>query len=256
MTFNTILVENNDAVALITLKREDAMNAVCAAMAAELTRALKTLDDDDAIRCVVLTGSPSFFAAGADMTEFDGEHKAEIRKIYAELARAFAEMRKPVVAGVAGYAFGIGFELALLSDIVIAAENARFGFPEISLGVLTQMGGAAILAARIGKPRAMEMVLTGRHLSAKEALDAGIVSRMVDSSLIKEETLQTAARIASMSAAGVRLAKQAVLAGAKEADCLKNQESLAALSLLSDDAAEAMNALKEQRAPNFSHKDV
>ena len=256
MTFNTILVENNDAVALITLKREDAMNAVCAATAAELTAALKALDADESIRCIVLTGSASFFAAGADMTEFEGEHKTEIQKIYAELARSFAAARKPVVAGVAGYAFGIGFELALLSDIIIAAENARFGFPEISLGMLPQMGGAAVLAARIGKPRAMEMVLTGRHLSAKEALDAGIVSRTVDSSLIKEETLQTAARIASMPAAGVRLAKQAVLSGAQEADCLKNQESLAALSLLSADAAEAVNALKEGRAPNFSHKDV
>lgn len=254
MNFNTITVENNDVAALITLHRDDAMNAVCAAMAAELTEALKAVDEDDAIRCVVLTGATNFFAAGADMTEFYGSDSAEIKKIYATLAKTFENMKKPVIAGVAGYAFGIGFELALMADIVIAAENARFGFPEISLGLLPQMGGAAILAARIGKPKAMEMVLTGRHLSAKEALNAGIVSRLVDSALIKEEALQTAARIAAMPAEGVRLAKQAVLLSVKEAESLKNQDGLAALSLLSNDAQEAITALKEQRAPNFSHK--
>ena len=256
MTFHTVTVENNDAVALITLNRPDAMNAVCAAMMSEVTQALKTLDGDDAIRCIVLTGGTSFFAAGSDMTEFDGENKNEIKKIYRDAMCAFQKTSKPVVAGVAGYAFGAGFELALLSDIVIAGDNARFGFPEISLGVLPQMGGAQLLGRRIGKSKAMEMVLTGRHLSAEDAFKAGIVARVVDSSLMKEETLQTAARIAAMPAAGVRLAKQAVLAGSTDENCLKNNDFLADLSLLSSDAAEAIGALKEQRAPNFNHKSV
>lgn len=254
MDFETITVESSGAVGVITLNRPASMNAVCAAMLYDLAEALRRFDAEETIHAVVLKGSDDFFAAGTDMSEFAFQKPGDFVRdgLYGRTAKALAACRKPVIAAVAGYAFGGGLELVLMSDIVIAAENARFGFPEITLGVLPQLGGVSMLVARVGKARAMDILLTGRHISAEEALACGLVSRIVDASDLMAEVLETAERIASMPAAGVMLTKQAV-----QESCAKPQESeesFAKLSLMSADAQEGLNALKENRAPKFVHK--
>lgn len=254
MEFETIRVETDQAVATVTLNRPASMNAVCAAMLFELTRAIDALDADESIRVIVLRGAAGYFAAGTDMSEFVGRFgdDAERENVYARAARAFAACAKPIVAGVAGYAFGGGLELVLMSDVVIAADNARFGFPEITLGVLPQMGGAAMLANRVGRAKAADLLLTGRHVGAEEALACGLVSRLVDGVDLDDEVAETASRIAAMPALGVKLAKWAVLAAcAPRAD---GGETFARLSLTSDDAREGLAALKENRAPKYVHR--
>ncbi len=257
MSFETITVENNGSIGVIGLNRPASMNAVCAAMLYELADAASQLDAEESVRCIVLKGGEAFFAAGTDMSEFAARQSAELVRegLYGRTADRISECRKPIVAAVAGYAFGGGLELVLMSDIVIAAENARFGFPELTLGILPQMGGVSRLAARIGRPKAMEMVLTGRHISAEEAASCGLVSRIVDSADVVAEALQTAERIAALPAAGIVLAKQAVLAGAEcPQTAAKAEEAMARLSLMSADAHEGLTALVEKRAPKFVHK--
>ena len=252
MDFETITVENSGAVGLITLNRPASMNAVCAAMMYELAEAVKAFDAEETIRVVVLKGSEEFFAAGTDMSEFAAvQNDVDGAKgLYANSVRTIAACSKPIVSAVAGYAFGGGLELVLLSDIVIAADNARFGFPEITLGVLPQMGGVSMLTSRIGRAKAADLLLTGRHIGAEEALACGLVSRVVDVTALLSEVEETAKRIADMPAVGVRLVKRAVLNACE----LKNEENIALLSLMSADAKEGVAALKENRAPKFGNK--
>ena len=254
MDFETITVENSGAIGLITLNRPASMNAICAAMLYELAEAVKAFDAEKAIRVIVLKGTEDFFAAGTDMSEFvsaqDG--MGVDGGLYGNSVKTISACSKPIIAAVAGYAFGGGLELVLLSDIVIAADNARFGFPEITLGVLPQMGGVSLLTNRIGRAKAADLLLTGRHISAEEALVCGLISRVVDSADLLNEVGETAERIASMPPAGVRLVKQAI-PNACEAS-LKNEETLAQLSLMSADAREGLSALKENRAPKFENK--
>lgn len=254
MSFETIIVESKDAVGSITLNRPASMNAVCAAMLYELVEALKQFEADESIRAVVLKGSDSFFAAGTDMSEFASQSASGFVKdgLYGQVAEILSSFKKPIVTAVAGYAFGGGLELVLMSDVVIAADNARFGFPEITLGVLPQLGGVSLLTNRVGRAKAMDILLTGRHISAEEALACGIISRIVDAGDVLEEAFETAARIAAMPAAGVQLVKQAV---AEVGEKLKfSEKNIAKLSLMSVDAQEGLSALKENRAPNFVHK--
>ncbi len=256
MGFDTITVETNGSVAVIGLNRPASMNAVCAAMLFDLSAALEQLDKEESVRVVVLKGGDSFFAAGTDMSEFSAKQSAELVRegLYGRAAEKIASCRKPVVAAVSGYAFGGGLELVLMSDIVIAADNARFGFPEMTLGVLPQMGGVSKLAERVGRARAMDMILTGRHISADEALACGIVSRIADSAEVVREALAAAERIASMPAAGVALAKRAVVDALRVEKAQASEEILARLSLMSADAREGLAALAEKRAPRFGHK--
>lgn len=254
MDFETITVENSRNVGLITLNRPASMNAVCTAMLYELAQAVHAFDGEKAIRVIVIKGAEDFFAAGTDMSEF-----AEMRNapdidggVYGRSVQTIASCSKPVIAAVAGYAFGGGLELVLLSDIVIAADNARFGFPEITLGVLPQMGGVSLLTNRVGRAKAADLLLTGRHISAEEALACGLVSRVVDVADLLSEVEETAERIAAMPAAGVCLVKRAILNAAGCA--LKDEESIARLSLMSGDAQEGLRALKENRAPKFKHE--
>lgn len=254
MDFETITVERSGAVGLITLNRPASMNAVCAAMLYELAEAVKAFDAEKEIRVVVLKGAEDFFAAGTDMSEFTAMQSGVGADggIYGKSLKTIADCSKPVIAAVSGYAFGGGFELVLLSDIVIAADNARFGFPEITLGVLPQLGGVSMLTHRVGRAKAADLLLTGRHISADEALACGLVSRVVDSASLLEEVGETARRIAEMPAVGVCLVKRAVLNA--QADLLKNEETIARLSLMSADAREGLAALKENRAPKFGNK--
>lgn len=252
MNFETITVENSGAIGLITLNRPASMNAVCAAMLYELAEAIKAFDAEKSIRVVVLKGTEEFFAAGTDMSEFASvqDDVDACKGLYANSVRTIAACSKPIISAVAGYAFGGGLELVLLSDIVIAADNARFGFPEITLGVLPQMGGVSMLTNRIGRAKAADLLLTGRHIGAEEALACGLVSRVVDMTALLSEVEETAKRVAEMPAIGIRLVKQAIL-NACEA---KSEENIALLSLMSVDAKEGVAALKENRAPKFGNK--
>lgn len=254
MDFETITVESNNAVGVITLNRPASMNAVCAAMLYELAQAVSDFDAEESIRVIVLKGESDFFAAGTDMSEFASSQNDAFARggVYSRAAETIARCGKPIVAGAAGYVFGGGLELVLMSDIVIAADNARFGFPEITLGVLPQMGGASLLAGRVGRAKAMDILLTGRHISAEEALACGLVSRVVDGADLLNEVGETAEQIASMPSAGVKLAKQAVLQAC--GGLPKTQDTIAKLSLMSADAQEGLNALKENRAPKYVHK--
>ncbi|MBO4521082.1 MAG: enoyl-CoA hydratase/isomerase family protein [Alphaproteobacteria bacterium] len=254
MDFETITVENSGAIGLITLNRPASMNAVCAAMLYELAQAVRDFDAEKSIRVIVLKGTEEFFAAGTDMSEFIAAQNGIDADggLYGNSVRTIASCSKPIVAAVAGYAFGGGLELVLLSDVVIAADNARFGFPEITLGVLPQMGGVSLLTNRIGRAKAADLLLTGRHISAEEALACGLISRVVDSADLLNEVSETAERIAAMPAAGVRLVKQAILNACETS--LRNEETIAQLSLMSADAREGLRALKEDRAPKFEHK--
>ena len=251
MDFETITVENSGAVGLITLNRPASMNAVCAAMLYELAEAVRNFDAEKTIRVIVLKGAQDFFAAGTDMSEFASRQSGNDvdAGLYGNSVQAIASCSKPIIAAVSGYAFGGGLELVLLSDIVIAADNARFGFPEITLGVLPQMGGVSLLTKRIGRARAADMLLTGRHISAEEALACGLVSRVVDLSDLLNEAGETAERIAAMPEAGVRLAKRVLVnaAGVSPDD----EETVARLSLMTADAKEGLLALKENRPPKF-----
>lgn len=249
MSFETITVERNEAVGVLTLNRPQSMNALCAAMLGETAEALNQFDADDSIRAVVLTGADGCFAAGTDMSEFKNETTFAV---YTAAKNALKSFKKPLIAAVAQYAFGGGLELVLASDIAIAADNARFGFPEITIGVLPQLGGATMLTNRVGRAKAADMLLTGRHIGVEEALACGLVSRLVDGADLEDEVAETARRIAAMPALGVKLAKQAVLAAC--ASRAEGEESFALLSLTSDDAREGLAALKENRAPKYVHR--
>ncbi len=254
MNFETITVESNDAVGMITLNRPASMNAVCAAMLYEMAQAIRAFDDEETIRVIVLKGEDNFFAAGTDMSEFSSSanHFFVQGEEYFQSAEIISHCRKPIIAGVAGYVFGGGLELVLMSDIILAGDNARFGFPEITLGVLPQMGGAGMLARRVGRAKAMDLLLTGRHVGAEEALACGLISRIVDNADLLNELAETAQRVASMPAAGVKLVKQAVLQACQEQT--QTEKTMAQLSLMTVDAREGLKALKENRAPKFVHK--
>ena len=198
--YETLLVERHDAVTLVTLNRPQALNALNSQVLAELTRALRAYDADPEQRCLVLTGSERAFAAGADIKEMADQGFASMYGAdYFEGWDRFARTRKPVIAAVAGYALGGGCELAMMCDFILAADTAKFGQPEIKLGVSPGMGGSQRLARAVGKAKAMEMCLTGRMMDAEEAERAGLVARVVPADQLLDDALKTAATIAGMA---------------------------------------------------------
>ncbi|MBC7101772.1 MAG: enoyl-CoA hydratase/isomerase family protein, partial [Parvibaculum sp.] len=201
MAYQNILVETKGAVGIVTLNRPDALNALNKALMDELTAALDAYEADDDIHCIVITGSQKAFAAGADIKEMQPKSYMDVYKedfITANWERA-SRCRKPVIAAVAGYALGGGCELAMMCDFIIAADNAKFGQPEIKLGVMPGAGGTQRLTRFVGKSKAMEMSLTGRMMDAEEAERSGIVSRIVPLDELMDEVLKTAQAIADMS---------------------------------------------------------
>ena len=199
MTYDTILVEHHDAVTLVTLNRPQALNALNSQTLADLIAAFAAYDANSAQRCLVLTGSEKAFAAGADIKEMSSQGFAEMyaSNFFAGWERVTAT-RKPWIAAVAGFALGGGCEVAMMADILIAADTAKYGQPEIKLGVTPGMGGSQRLAAAIGKAKAMEMCLTGRMMGAQEAERAGLVARIVPAADLIAEALKLAATIAAM----------------------------------------------------------
>jgi enoyl-CoA hydratase len=198
--FETILVEQRGAVTLVTLNRPQALNALNSQVLADLLAAMADYDTDPAQRCAVITGSAKAFAAGADIKEMEAQGFAAMyaADFFAGWER-FTRTRKPVIAAVAGYALGGGCELAMMCDFILAADTAKFGQPEIKLGVTPGMGGSQRLARAVGKAKAMEMVLTGRMIGAEEAERSGLVARVVAADALLDEAMATAEAIAAMA---------------------------------------------------------
>jgi enoyl-CoA hydratase len=257
-TFETIIVETRERVAIIRLNRPQRLNALNDVLARELAAALHAFDDDPAIGCIVLTGNEKAFAAGADigaMAEWDypkvlGDDY--ITRDWEEIRR----IRKPVIAAVAGYALGGGCELAMACDIIFAADNAKFGQPEISIGTMPGMGGTQRLPRAIGKAKAMEWCLTGRMVDAVEAERAGLVARIVPATTLEEEALALAGKIASFSLPVVMKIKEAINrayeSSLAEGLLFERREFHATFALA--DQKEGMRAFVEKRKPGFKHR--
>lgn len=254
--YETIKVERRDRVAWITLDRPEALNALNVQLMHELVDAATSLDADDAIGAIVVTGSEKAFAAGADIKEMASKSTAEMREAnHFGPWMEFARVRKPVIAVVSGYALGGGFELALMCDVILASDTAKFGFPEIGLGVIPGIGGTQRIMRIVGYPKAAELVLTGRRIDAAEADALGIVSRVVPAAELQAEAEQLAASIASKSLPALVAAK-AALDGALETgleDGIALEAELFTGLFDTADQKEGMAAFREKREPNFRH---
>ncbi|MEH3141391.1 MAG: enoyl-CoA hydratase [Mycobacterium kyogaense] len=255
--YETILVTREGRVATITLNRPKALNALNSQVMSDVTSAAAELDADPGIGAIVLTGNEKAFAAGADIKEMANLSFAEVfsSDFFAAWGR-FAATRTPTIAAVAGYALGGGCELAMMCDILIAADSAKFGQPEIKLGVLPGMGGSQRLTRAIGKAKAMDLILTGRTMDAEEAERAGLVSRVVPADALLEEASATAATIAGMSLSAARMAKEAVNRAFEStlAEGLLYERRLFHSAFATEDQSEGMAAFTEKRSPNFSHR--
>ena len=253
-----ILVKIEGAVGVITLNRPKALNALNSALLAELCAALEDYDADPAVRVIVLTGSERAFAAGADIKEMAPLSYMDMFKadFFAEACERIMAIRKPIVAAVAGYALGGGCELAMLCDFIIAADNAKFGQPEITLGVIPGMGGSQRLTRFVGKSKAMDMCLTGRMMDAAEAERAGLVSRVVPAAELMDETMKAAARIAEQSLPVLLMAKEVVNRAYETtlAEGLRFERRLFHAVFATEDQKEGMAAFAEKRKPVFKDK--
>ncbi|WP_283610612.1 enoyl-CoA hydratase [Mycolicibacterium poriferae] len=256
-SFETILVTHTDRVATITLNRPKALNALNTQVMNEVTGAAAELDADPGVGAIILTGNEKAFAAGADIKEMAELSFADVfaADFFAAWGR-FAATRTPTIAAVAGYALGGGCELAMMCDILIAADSAKFGQPEIKLGVLPGMGGSQRLTRAIGKAKAMDLILTGRNMDAEEAERAGLVSRVVPADALLDEANKVAATIAGMSLSAARMAKEAVDRSFETtlSEGLLYERRLFHSAFATDDQTEGMAAFTEKRAANFTHR--
>ena len=256
MSYETLIVETPSAgVTLVRLNRPEALNALNSQLLGELSAALDAAEADEAVRCVVITGSERAFAAGADIKEMSTKTYAEMFKqdFFGASARRIEQFRKPIVAAVAGYALGGGCELAMLCDFIIAAETAKFGQPEINLGVAPGIGGTQRLTRFVGKSKAMEMILTGRMMDAAEAERSGLVSRVVPADKLVEEALAAAAKIAGQSPLAVMMNKELVETAYETtlSTGVAVERRLFHSLFAFDDQKEGMAAFVEKRKPDF-----
>lgn len=253
----TVLVEIRGAVGLVTLNRPKALNALNAELIEALAQAFEALETDDAVGAVVLTGSEKAFAAGADVKEMAAKTYSEafLQDFVAAWARITA-CRKPSIAAVSGYALGGGCELAMMCDLILAAETAKFGQPEITLGILPGFGGTQRLARAVGKAKAMDLVLTGRMMDAAEAERAGLVSRVVPAERLLDEALEAAAKIAGFSRVAVYAAKEAVQVAFETslAEGVRFERRLFQATFATEDQKEGMAAFVEKRKPAFRNR--
>ena len=258
MTNETIIVETKGNVGLITLNRPKALNALNSQLMHELGTALLAFDGDDGVGAVVITGSEKAFAAGADIKEMqpitymDAYHDDFITAEWETILR----IRKPVIAAVAGFALGGGCELAMMCDFILAADTAKFGQPEINLGIIPGAGGSQRMTRFIGKSKAMELVLTGRMMDAVEAERCGLVSRIVPAAELIADALKTADKIASLSRPSVLMAKEAVNRAFETtlAEGLRFERRLFHSLFATEDQKEGMAAFAEKRPPNFKNR--
>ncbi|MDH3472155.1 MAG: enoyl-CoA hydratase [Rhodospirillales bacterium] len=258
MAYENILLETRDGVGVITLNRPQALNALCAALIDELADALDRLEADDSIGCIVVTGSEKAFAAGADIKEMQNKTFMEAyqQDFITEGWERLSAMRKPVIAAVAGYALGGGCEIAMMCDMIIAADNAKFGQPEITLGTIPGSGGTQRLTRFVGKSKAMDLCLTGRMMDADEAERAGLVARVVPAAELMEEALKTASKIAALSRPIVLMAKEAVNRAYETtlAEGIRFERRLFHSTFGTEDQKEGMAAFAEKRAPGWKHR--
>jgi len=254
--YKFILVSQEDRVGIVQLHRPDALNALSPDLMIELVDALEEFDSNDEIGCIVLTGGPKVFAAGADIKRM-ADASAVDMLVMDQLARwdRIRKLHKPVIAAINGYALGGGCELSMMCDMIIAGEDAKFGQPEISIGVIPGAGGTQRLTRAVGKAKAMELILTGRLFNAQEALEMGLINKVVPSELTIEEAKNLAKNIAEKPAIAVRLAKEAIL---KSFDTtmeggLDYERKLFYLLFASADQKEGMHAFMEKRSPVWSN---
>jgi enoyl-CoA hydratase len=258
MNYENIVVERRDRVGLITLHRPKALNALNDALMDELGAALLAFDADDAVGAIVITGSAKAFAAGADVGAMREWSYMDVFKgdFISRNWETIRRVRKPVIAAVAGYALGGGCELAMMCDIVIAAQSARFGQPEIRLGIIPGAGGTQRLPRAVGKAKAMDLVLTARMMDAVEAERAGLVSRVVEDEKLIEEALGAAAAITRFSLPAVMMAKECVNRAyeAPLGEGLLFERRLFHSLFATADQKEGMSAFVEKRPPDFRHR--
>ena len=257
MAYENILVETRGRVGVIRLNRPAAMNALSSALVRELAAAIDLFEADPAIGCLIVTGSDKAFAAGADIKEMSGKSFMDVfvANFAADWDRA-ARARKPVIAAVAGFALGGGCELAMQCDIILAADNAKFGQPEIKLGVIPGIGGTQRLTRVIGKAKAMDLCLTGRLMDAQEAERAGLVARIVPLASLMDEAMKMAELIASMPLPATMMAKEAVNVALETtlAEGIRCARRVFHSLCATEDQKEGRAAFAGKRAPNFNNK--
>lgn len=257
MNFETILVEPRNTIGVITLNRPDALNALNRQMCEELITSLTEFDQNSKIDCVVLTGSDKAFAAGADIKEMLDLDFVTLfgTDQFAHLA-LINKFRKPLIAAVSGYALGGGCELAMMCDIIIAADSAKFGQPEITLGVMPGWGGSQRLTRAVGKSKAMDMILTGRTMDAEEAERSGLVSRVVPQRTLLEEAMKVAQTITDNSLPATQMAKEAINRAFEVslAEGLRSERRMFYSLFSTEDQKEGMSAFTEKRSAHFKNR--
>ena len=258
MAYETIVVEVSDHISLIKLNRPEAMNALNTQMLGELSQALREAEANEKVRCLVLTGSEKAFAAGADIAEMADKSfmDAFASDLYGRDAERVMACRKPIIAAVSGYALGGGCELAMMCDFIIAADTAKFGQPEINLGVVAGMGGTQRLTRFVGKSKSMDMHLTGRFMDAEEAEQCGLVSRVVSSKKLMDEVMEAAGKIAEKSQLTAMAVKESVNRAYETTlrEGLLHERRLFHALFATEDQKEGMSAFLEKREPQFRDK--
>ncbi|GAB1449406.1 enoyl-CoA hydratase-related protein [Bacteroidota bacterium] len=256
MNYEFILVDEQAQphIALIRLNRPKELNALNLQLMLELKQALQALDQNEEVRCIVITGNEQAFAAGADIKQMESRTPVDLIKIdQFETWDQIRKTSKPVIAAVSGFALGGGCELAMLCDMIVASESAKFGQPEIKIGIMPGAGGTQRLTRAVGKALAMEMVLTGKFISAQEAHAAGLINRVVPDELYLDEAFKLAKEVAAMSPISIRLAKESVLkafeTGLQEGLFFERKNFY--LTFTSEDQKEGMKAFIEKRKPDF-----
>jgi enoyl-CoA hydratase len=256
MSYESLIVEAHAGVTLLRLNRPQALNALNTGLLDEICLALDAAEADETVRCVVITGSDRAFAAGADIKEMSRKSYADMVQLdfFGKVSRRFESFRKPVIAAVAGYALGGGCELAMLCDFIIAADTAKFGQPEITLGVMPGIGGTQRLTRLVGRSKAMDMMLTGRQMDAAEAERAGLVSRVTPADRLLDEAMEAARKIAAQSPLASLMTKELVNAADEttlHAGAMMERRLFHSLFAF-DDQKEGMAAFLEKRKPNFT----
>lgn len=255
MAYDMILTETQGKVAVIRLNRPQALNALCDQLMTELGDALRGYDKDPAIAAIVITGSERAFAAGADIKEMKDRTYPDIyfNDFIGERWETVLEIQKPVIAAVAGFALGGGCELAMMCDLIIAADTAKFGQPEINLGIIPGAGGSQRLTRAVGKSKSMEMVLTGRMMDAAEAERANLVTRVVPAADLVAEAVKIGEKIGALSGPSVAMAKEAVNAAFESGlrEGVRTERRLFLSLFATEDQKEGMSAFAEKRKPAF-----